>query len=241
MIRSFKKLQGIQISTLDGVDGALKDVYFDDRSWNVRYFVVETRSRFSEKDVLVLPNTVSSSDGKSINIKLTKTELQTCPDAGSAKPVTLQQRYKAKALFDLIRSSGNFWNGEPLMIPSFPKDDQEGDAFDPHLRSCKYISRYELIANDGDVGPVQDFLIDDSLWLIRFAVAVINSGSEDQERLFGPQIIENIEWALEVVKIAATRKEALSKPHFNAIRHLDTSYEVFVNDIYGSSDGKKLP
>lgn len=234
MIRSFKRMQGMPIKVLDGEIGKLKDMYFDDNNWTVQYFVVALGSWFSGKDVLVPPATIAPFDGISLKVQLTKAELQACPHADSAIPVSLQQRYNVKSIFNMVYTSGNFMSGGPMLVSPVCDSVKYISEGNPHLRSSKSVSTYQLVAHDGEIGAIKDILFDDSFWLIRFIVAKVNNIEDCQERLFGPQIIEDIEWSLAIVRIAGTRNQAHKKPHFDASRYLDTSYEVLVENVYNT-------
>jgi hypothetical protein len=233
MIRSFKKMQGIHIRALDGEIGKLKDVYFDDRSWEVNYFVVELGPWFSEKIVLVSPAAVSTFDGVMLNVELTKSELRTCPHADSAIPVSLQRKYVDRSFFDLVCSAGSLINGGPFMVP--PVNDATTNVIpeeNPHLRSCGSIINYSLAARDGNIGIIGDFLIDDYLWLIRFIAAPISNDCDSKSIIIEPQLIVSINHQLSVVKLIITNFIALQKPCFDDSRHLDISYEAIIKDIY---------
>ncbi len=124
------------------------------------------------------------------------------------------------------------------MVPSIIENDQ--NVFDdPHLRSCKKVSHYALVCRDGAIGFNVDMLIDDSLWIIRFIIADVNSSHEHRQIIYGPQIIDDIEWALATVNIESSCNQVLGKPEFDASRHLDTSYEVLVGDLYNLKDIEK--
>ena len=43
-------------------------------------------------------------------------------------------------------------------------------ANDSHLRSVKQVSDYTIEATDGGVGRVEDFIIDDEPWVIRYMI-----------------------------------------------------------------------
>jgi hypothetical protein len=50
---------------------------------------------------------------------------------------------------------------------------EEGEAIleergDPHLRSTKEVAGYRIGAADGEVGHVEDFVVDDEEWAIRY-------------------------------------------------------------------------
>lgn len=231
MIRSYKKMLGTCIQALDGDIGKLKDIYFDDSSWDVQYFVVELGSWFSGKEVIVPPAVITPFDGVLVRVSLTKAELKLCPHADTAIPVSLQQRYHERSLFNLVYNTGGLMYGGPLIVPPVSAEMQNTSGIDPHLRSCKKLSKYALAGKDGDIGVIADILFDDSTWMIRFIVASINDGSSRQEKLFNPSLVDSIEWSISAVKVETNRKQALQKPTYNPCRHLDTSYEVLEKEI----------
>jgi hypothetical protein len=232
MIRSYMKMQGTQIEALDGVIGTLKDVYFDDRNWKIQYFIVELGSWFSGNDVLIPPTLVSSFDGNPLKVQLTKSELQTCSNDYSTLTVSLQQRYYERNLYNMVGTTKCFMGSGPIVVPPIQDNVKNAIWDDPHLWSCKNVSRYEIIASDGDAGSNQDILIDDSHWLIRFIVASSGLDRAPQKKLYDPKIVEDIEWALEIVNISTTRGNAFFRPCFDASRHLDISYDMIVKDMH---------
>lgn len=241
MIRSYKKMQGTHIRALDGNMGRLKDVYFDDTMWSVQYFVAEFITWFSGKDVLVPPSAVSPFDGASLKVELTKAELRACPNADSALPFALRRQYRERSLFNLGGGNQDLASGGPLAIQPVMESAETISGADPHLRSCMNVSHYKLIAADGDLGSIQDVLIDDSLWLIRFLVVRISGDDAGEEKLYEPQLIEDVEWPLAIVKIRITRNQALSRPRFDSSRHLDTSYETLLREMCDSENIKESP
>jgi hypothetical protein len=44
MLRSIKQLCGTKLGAMDGEIGHVKDFYFDDKNWAVRYVVADTGS-----------------------------------------------------------------------------------------------------------------------------------------------------------------------------------------------------
>lgn len=50
MLRSIKQLYGDKLGTTDGDIGHVKDFYFNDQQWAVRYVVVDTGSWLSGTD-----------------------------------------------------------------------------------------------------------------------------------------------------------------------------------------------
>jgi hypothetical protein len=240
MIRSYKRLIGSSIQALDGDIGKLKDVYFDDLNWNVRYFVIELGSWFSGKCVLVPPSSISPFDGTMLKVELTKAELRSCPHSDEAIPVSLQLRYNERTSFDLASNAGCLINAGHMITPVTISNDCGFSENNPHLRSCKAVSEYKLLASDGDIGAVKDILIDDSLWLIRFLTALTKVNLESLEKLYRSEIINEIQWSSAVISLSMTRKQALDKPHFDPLQHLDTSYEFLVKSLENDQRKKQI-
>lgn len=53
MLRTMNDLEGYGIRATDGNIGHVKDVYFDDHVWAVRYLIVDTGTWLSSRKVLV--------------------------------------------------------------------------------------------------------------------------------------------------------------------------------------------
>jgi len=63
VLHSMKDLEGYTIGALDGIIGRVKDLYFDDESWVIRYLVVETGTWLSHRRVLISPERSTSPIG----------------------------------------------------------------------------------------------------------------------------------------------------------------------------------
>ena len=54
--------------------------------------------------------------------------------------------------------------------PQPPLEDPQRDNDDPHLRSAEEVTGYHILASDGEIGHVRDFLLEDDDWSIRYIV-----------------------------------------------------------------------
>ena len=59
-LRKLEELTGYLLYARDGEIGKLKQIYFDDKHWTVRYFVVHIGSWLLGQDVLVVPSVVTA-------------------------------------------------------------------------------------------------------------------------------------------------------------------------------------
>jgi hypothetical protein len=60
MLQSIKQLYGNKLGASDGDIGHVKDFYFDDQNWAVRYVVADTGSWLPGRQVLISPHAFGS-------------------------------------------------------------------------------------------------------------------------------------------------------------------------------------
>src|SRR5271169_4822536 len=92
MLQSSKQLYGDKLGVSDGEIGHVKDFYFDDKSWAVRYLVADTSSWISGRLVLLAPHAFGSlhQDGKVLLVNLTRKQIENSPSIDTQKPVSRQ-------------------------------------------------------------------------------------------------------------------------------------------------------
>ena len=81
MLRKVKVMQGYKLGTIDGEIGNVKDFYFDDQHWTVRYMVVNTGNWLSGRQVLISPYSMVTVDEfeKTIVTQLNKKQIEDSP------------------------------------------------------------------------------------------------------------------------------------------------------------------
>jgi sporulation protein YlmC with PRC-barrel domain len=80
MLCGISELKRFTVATTDGKIGSVGDVYFDHRSWSVRYLVVNADTRFPGRQVLVSPSAVRSSAPPTLHVALSKRQVAASPD-----------------------------------------------------------------------------------------------------------------------------------------------------------------
>ena len=181
MLQSIKQLYGNKLGASDGDLGHVKDFYFDDQNWVVRYVVADTGNWLSGRQVLISPHAFGSiyPAGKAMLVNLTRKQIEDSPAIETHKPVSRQfeEQYHHYYGWPYYWEGDGLWGGMrgfPVLElpPKFasaeppaatgPKP-KRGDA---HLRSTQAVNGYHLQATDGIVGHVCDFLMDDKSWAI---------------------------------------------------------------------------
>jgi len=59
-----------------------------------------------------------------------------------------------------------------------PKSTLVGKKWDHHLRSTRAVTSYDIQAKDGEIGHVEDFIIDDTTWAIRYLIVDTGAGGQ---------------------------------------------------------------
>src|SRR5665213_1127960 len=227
MIRSVKSLIGYTMGATDGEIGKVKELFFDDETWTVRYLVVETGSFLFGRKVLISPEALLSPDWKKgiFPVNLTIDQIKNSPDINTDEPVSRQQEIK---LYDHYPWTG-YWTGGlyagGMLIPMpvymqnnekedlIPRKDVEGDS---HLRSTKKVTGYNIQATDGEIGDVEDFCIDDSTWKIDFMIVDTGNWFPGKKVLISPKWIKEISWIDSKVIIKALIEDVKSSPELDS-------------------------
>jgi len=92
MLNTAKTLKGYKLDSLDGEIGEVKEFYFDDRHWAIRYLVANTGNWLTGRHVLISPHALVAAikEEKHIAIDLTRKQIEDSPPLNSDKPVSRQ-------------------------------------------------------------------------------------------------------------------------------------------------------
>lgn len=181
MLRSIKQLYGNQLGATDGEIGHVKDFYFDDHSWAIRYVVVDTGSWLPGRQVLLSPYSLGRLDQKDkiLRVNLTRKQIEGSPSIDEHKPVSRQyeEEYYRYYGWPYYWEGGAVWGmtGFPILAappialqskPAMLKAPPIELAEQP-LRSTKAVNGYQLrTMAAGIIGYVHDFMMDAEQWTI---------------------------------------------------------------------------
>jgi len=224
------------IQATDGEIGFVSDALIDDEFWILRYLVVDTGHWLSERKVLLIPGVLGKPDWQQhhLPVKLTRAQVEQSPDIDSDKPVSRQYELKLNAYYGWPF----YWAGtEPLptglqpavpvpparVEPTVPTPKAEGD---PHLRSVRELHGYHIHAEDGEIGHVEDFLVDDETWDVRYMVVATRNWLPGRKVLVAPQwLVGQISWSRRVVNVIMTRDSIRHSPEYDPASLPDRAYE----------------
>jgi hypothetical protein len=177
MLLNLKKICGHKLSASDGDIGHIKDFYFDDKTWAVRYLVADTGAWLTGRKVLISPYSFGrfDTDAKVLPVSLTKQQIENSPAIEEHRPVSRQfeENYYRYYGWPAYWEGGSVWGSAeyPVMTPSssagLPGAYEYAQWDDIHLRSAKAVHGHHIEATDGPIGTVSGFMVDDKHWTIR--------------------------------------------------------------------------
>ena len=107
-----------------------------------------------------------------------------------------------------------------------------GKTWDPHLRSTQYVSGHHIQATDGEIGHVDDFIIDDETWAIRYLVIDTRNWWPGKKVLVSPQWIERVSWSESKVFTRLSREAIKQSPEYTEDSLLTRDYETRLHGHY---------
>ena len=260
MLHTVKELHDFTVGATDGEIGEVKDVYFDDERWAIRYMVVETGGWLSGRKVLISPISVRDVtwDDEVINVSLSQQQVRESPSIDTDKPVSRQHE------IDYYNYYGypNYWDGADLWglgvyplpwvgaspdvaVSSRPSSDdsvtrqrqqrldRERESVDSHLRSSKEVIGYEIMATDGPIGSVENFVFDDKSWAIVYIVVDTRKWLPGKHVLLAPEWIDSVSWSEHEVYVKVTRQAVETSPEYDLSFPLSRKHETELYKHHG--------
>jgi uncharacterized protein YrrD len=252
MLRTATELQDYAIAATDGDIGHVKDFYFDDHSWVIRYLVVSTGSWLAGKRVLISPIALGSPNwgARLLPMSISRKQVKDSPDIDTDRPVSRQQEeaYHGYYGYPYYWGGIGIWGGgyypgylqAGLPREEYPSGDGVPRAIparargeDPNLRSSKEVVGYHLDAIDGEIGHVAEMLVDERSWAIRYLVVDTTNWWGGHQVLIAPEWISNVSWDTRQVAVGLTREAVRDSPNYRSTEELNRSAETGLYAHYG--------
>jgi hypothetical protein len=241
MLRNLKEMEHLTVAATDGIVGRVRDFYFDDDSWVIRYLVVETREKLPRRRVLISPIAAGQPDWMEnvLPVSITKKQVQASPDIDTDKPVSRQQEmgYLGYYGYGAYWGGGGLWGGgiypDLLQGGLLDKGPVTQHRNDPHLRSANEIRKYYVHARDGDLGHVDGFLVDEKSWAIRYLIINTSNWWVGHQVIIAPEWIDKVDWAESTVYVDLTQAAIKSSPRFDSTLPLENEREAVMRIHYG--------
>jgi hypothetical protein len=126
MLHSIQQRYGEKLRAIDGEIGHVRDFYFDDKNWIVRYLVADTGRWLTGRLVLISPHALGHlyPNGKVLLVNLTREQIEKSPSIDEHKPVSRQheEEYHRHYGYPYYAESMPLWGlgGYPIVVPPPP-------------------------------------------------------------------------------------------------------------------------
>jgi sporulation protein YlmC with PRC-barrel domain len=252
MFHKVKELKKYGIQATDGNIGTVHDFYIDDKHWTTRYLIVDTLKWLLGRKVLVSPMSiqqVNMTEGN-VEVSLDKDKIKDGPDIDLDKPVSKQFELE----FGSYYGYPPYWRGTGFWGPYFypgelarvrkpnPAEneniadvDEIENKDESNLRSLKEVTEYNINAKDGELGHVEDFIIDDKTWSIRYIVIDTKNWWPGKQVIVSPDWITDVSWRENTVYVDLTKDEIKSAPEYIPDEVITREYENNLYDKYNKS------
>ena len=235
MRKNADSMLGFSIMATDGELGKVKDFYFDDESWTLRYMVVQTGSWLLDRKVLISFASVEkiNCELSTFSVNLSCEQVRDSPDIDTDKPVYRQHELELHEHYMLpaywLNAPGMSWGINDTLFPATELSESEEDQQkskeahyhdNQHLRSVRQLEGYLIHAVDGEIGHVKDFIIELKDWIITFLLIETRNLLAGRKVLLSTQKIKRMEWADSEVYVSVSRAFIIDSPEFDLDKDL---------------------
>lgn len=240
MLRKVKDFENYTLRARDGDIGKAKEFYFEDEHWTVRYLVAETGSWLASRQVLISPKSLNPAIGYDdvIPVDLTKQQIQDSPSLANNQLIshTFDRSYQSHFGWGASGSTHLPWGTSPYFV----RDGETRDATvsqqedrDPTLHRTLELTGAGVQASDGDIGHIEDFIIDEETWTIRYLVVDTKNWWPGKHVLISPQWIDEISWDDSKISVKLTKDAIRQSPEYTP-ESLNRGYEEKLHAHYNS-------
>jgi|SRR5450830_380824 len=257
MLHSMKDFENCAISATDGQIGHVKNLYFDDQSWVIRYLVVNAGSWLSSRMVLISPISLEQPDWQEriFPVSISKEQVKNSPGIDTDKPISRQNEEQHLGYFGYPY----YWGGTSIwgdgffpyaMVPYYAdyetdhaSHERQVEAYsrngpnhlgndDPHLRNCKTVNGYQIEARDGKIGSISDFLVDEKTWAIRYLVIETSHWWSGHRVLIAPEWITEVHWLDKKVSVNLTLDSVKNAPSYDPKKEWSRQLDIQLYQHY---------
>jgi hypothetical protein len=218
------KIRGAPVIATDGEIGSVEDFFFEEDRWTVRYLFVDTGRWLSGKRVVISPMSVAGAWSRAgVQVSLTRDQVWHSPQIEDhaltrASEADVLKYYGYPIYWGAAGVWGAFENPAALVAqPTAPPRQPDGPVIDldaHHLRSTRRSTGYHLHASDGEIGHVDDFLIGEESWRIRYLLVDTSNWIGGRSVVVLTEAVTRIDRDRGTLHVAATRDEVRSSQPF---------------------------
>jgi hypothetical protein len=221
----------------------------------VRWLVVDTGGWLTGRKVLIHPSAIGYAEHgtRELTVALTKKQVEDSPDLLQHRPVSVQMQHELYDYYgwDPLWGGGMYGGGlygagmgavaSPLATRTYfgeasvreaDRRQPDADNEDPHLRSVAEVNGYHVRATDGNIGHVEDFLVESESWGIRYLIIDTSNWWVGQHVLISPYAVKEVDWSGRDVRLDVDRAKVKASPSWNPDNEVDGTFEQGLHSHY---------
>ena len=247
MLRSLKSLIGYRMHATDGEIGHVDDFYFDDRKWSVRHVAVDIGPWRYRRQILLSPNNAVEDDpmDRVLGVPLTRRQVEESPGIDTDPPISRQEEkiFHGSYPWPPFMGAGGIFSIDPFMPewyvqslndpPPAPLEAIGQANGDRHLQSGREIIGYHVEATDGPIGHVEDLVLDDAQWRIRYLVVHTHEWIPGTKVLVSPRLVDELSWPAAKVYLHVPRSRIQHSKKFDPSAPASRERKEVEFDYYG--------
>jgi hypothetical protein len=239
---------GCRIKATDSEFGDVADLLMDDHDWVVRYLVIDTGHWLPGRRVLISPVEVLHPDWDEeiLPVDMSAEQIENSPPLETELPISRRKEVELSQYFGWVpywEPFGGIGFGPEvadMAVTAAPTEEEKKSGAvkpKPGLRSVKEIEGYRIHAEDGDIGHVDDFLVDPEKWAMRYFIVDTRNFLPGRKVLIPPDWIDRIEWESARVFTEVSREGIRTSPEFDPNRLDDPDFEAELRRHYRQDEG----
>jgi sporulation protein YlmC with PRC-barrel domain len=199
---SINNFVGYTINAKDGRIGKVNAFYFDDLSWTILYFVVETELMLPEREIFIPIAALDTIDWNSriFHVNLAIKQIKNSLYFGTGKMLSAKAEKKKQNIIQQLQN-------------------------DSHLCCTNKIKGYRIFASDGEIGYLEDYIVDDDKWDLSFLIVETLNCLPGRKVLILSRWINRIERDELKVYLNLSQESVKNIPEFDPSQPIVKNYE----------------
>jgi uncharacterized protein YrrD len=226
MLHLARKVCGAAVLATDGEIGTVEDFFFEEDRWTVRYLLVDTGRWLSGKRVVISPMSVTVPWNRAgVRVALTRDQVWHSPEVdrqplSRAAETELLEYYGHPIYWGAGGIWGAFENPGALVAQPTTPPPPTGPVVnveEQQLRSTNQSTGYHLHARDGEIGHVDDFVIGEESWRIRYLLVDTSNWIGGRSVVVLTETVTRIDKDRGLLHVDATRDQIRNSGSFQSI------------------------
>jgi hypothetical protein len=215
----------------------------------MRWLIADVGTWWTGRKVLIHPSAITQTDygQREMTVNLTIKQVKDSPETLQDQPVSRQIEYRLHNYYgwDPLWFGNSYFGGgamaSPLLAPPFYGGFLVGEAAgvganadegDPNLRSIEAVIGCHIHASDGEIGHLENFLVDDATWVIHYLIVDTKNWWPGKHVLLSPHAVKDISYLEHEIRLNVACDMVKASPPWEPSATIDRAYEQRLHTHY---------